>query len=163
MGSQPSGCFSWGLERAQCQSRAFSFLPSQRNRVCGRKNNLANPAKVRQGGALQEFISKLHPCTKHSGVDPAAATLKMGVSVSSSSPRPFQPALNTTAILPWQGWHNFPVTCAESQPAGAGGAAVHQGAVHERFLSLVASVLELRGHRAQFLVAPPEQRTQAVT
>lgn len=72
----------------------------------------------------------------------------------------------TTAVSACTKCHRRPALCTGkagmafqlpvlSQPAGAGGAAVHQRAVHERFLSVVAAVLELCGHRAQFLVAPP--------
>lgn len=58
---------------------------------------------------------------------------------------------------------DFPFTSGRSEPAARGRAAlVHQRAVHERFLSLVAAVAQLRDHRGQLLVAPPEQRTQTV-
>lgn len=89
----------WSVLSARAELSA-SFLPKG-IQFAGGKTTWRTQPKCGKAGALQEFISKLHPCTKHSGVDPAAATLKMGVSVSSSSPRPFQPAPNTTAILPF--------------------------------------------------------------
>lgn len=156
----------WSVLSARAEL-STSFLPEGIQFAGGKTTWQTQPKCSKEGGgALQELISKLHPCTKHSGVDPAAATLRRWEFLYPSAhhghfslPQISPPS----CALHWQGWHNLPVTCAESQPAGAGGAAVHQGAVHERFLSLVAAVLELRGHGAQFLVAPPEQRMQAVT
>lgn len=89
----------WSVLSARAELSA-SFLP-EGIQFAGGKTTWQTQPKCGKGGALQEFISKLHPCTKRSGVDAAAATLKMGVSVSSSSPRPFQPALNATTILPF--------------------------------------------------------------
>lgn len=73
----------------------------------------------------------------------------------------FWGGLQPTFGLPWG--LGFPVAPGESQPAAAGRTAlIHQRAVRQRFLSLVAADPRLRGHRAQLLVAPPAGRMPTI-